>query len=105
MVEEAGNIQTAQRAPGVSPAAVLGLMLLAAVILSAVGRVYSVHKSRQLFSELQVLVKQEEQLQVEWGQLLLEESSWAAPQRVEAIARNKLQMDVPATDAIAILNL
>ncbi len=104
MEAESKSQNSVARGASVSPPAVLAMMLLAAVIISAVGRVYSVHKSRTLFAELQKLKKEEDQLQVEWGQLLLEESSWAAPQRVEAIARNKLQMDVPATDAIAILN-
>lgn len=81
------------------------LLLLLAVVCSAVAVNYSVHKNRKLFAELQTLQKQADHLQVEWGQLLLEESSQAAHQRIEAKARQELQMEVPPLDSIAIIEL
>lgn len=80
------------------------LMLLAmAVLISALGVVYSKHHSRKLFEELQSLERVRDGLNVEWGQLQLEQSTWAMPNRIEKIARTRLGMDVPAPDQIVIV--
>jgi cell division protein FtsL len=63
--------------------------------ISALAVVYSTHRSRQLFHELETLKDQQYELDVEWGQLLLEQSAWAAPVRVEKMAANKLRMTLP----------
>ena len=76
-----------------------GLWSLAVIWLaltaSALAVVYSTHRSRQLFHELETLKDQQYELDVEWGQLLLEQSAWAAPVRVEKMAANKLRMTLP----------
>lgn len=63
--------------------------------VSALAVVYSTHRSRQLFHELETLKDQQYELDVEWGQLLLEQSAWAAPVRVEKMAADKLRMTLP----------
>jgi len=74
----------------------VGLSLLfLAVVLSALSVVTSQHKSRKLFIELQNEKAKAQQMDVEWGQLQLEQSTWAAPARVEGIAVHKLQMQTP----------
>ena len=65
------------------------------VAASALAVVYSTHRSRQLFHELETLKDQQYELDVEWGQLLLEQSAWAAPVRVEKMASDKLRMTLP----------
>lgn len=75
----------------------LNLMLLIAVVLCAIGVVAATHKSRRLFSELEREQERARQLEVEWGQLQLEQSTWAGHARIEQIARDKLQMRVPAS--------
>ncbi len=69
--------------------------LLIVLLLSAIGVVYSSHLCRQLFSEHAVLLEQNDQLQLEWAQLLLEESAWSAPTRIETVARDQLEMRLP----------
>lgn len=66
--------------------------LIVAVIASALGVVYSTHYSRKLFVELTELKKTRDNLNVEWGQLQLEQSTWATQGRIEDLARKKLNM-------------
>ncbi len=81
----------------------LTLMLTLLVLGSALGVVYTTHESRKLFVELQVLQGVRDELNIEWGRLLLEQSTLATPTRVENIARRKLGMKPPAPERIVIV--
>jgi cell division protein FtsL len=74
-----------------------------AVFATAVGVVYVKHASRKLFVEMQVLERERDALNVEWGQLHLEQSAWATHGRIESVARGQLGMQVPAADAIVLV--
>lgn len=74
-----------------------------AVVLSAITVIFSAYEYRQLFHEHQSLIQQRDDLQVEWGQLLLEQSAWAANNRVEVLAIRKLDMLVPDPEQIEIV--
>lgn len=71
------------------------LVLLAAVLITSLGVVYTQYCSRQLFMEMQVLLKQQDELFTQFGQLQLEQSTWSTHGRVEGIAREKLTMRIP----------
>ena len=71
------------------------LSLLLAVVACALGVVTSQHRARNLFVELQKEKDQAQQMEVEWGQLQLEQSTWAMPARVEQIAARRLHMHLP----------
>jgi cell division protein FtsL len=73
----------------------MNLLLLLTVISCALGVVTSQHKARKLFVELQKEKDRAQQMDVEWGQLQLEQSTLATPVRVEKIATMKLQMQLP----------
>jgi len=73
----------------------INLILLALLTACALGLVTSQHKARKLFSELEREQERAKQLEVEWGQLQLEQSTWAMHARVEKIARERLRMSVP----------
>ena len=60
----------------------VGLML-AAVLGSAIALVYARHQNRVLFFQLEKLNSERDELNIEWGQLQLEQSTWADPARVE----------------------
>ncbi len=79
----------------------LALWLL--VMASALAVVQVSHLCRQRYSELASLQRQENRLQVQWGQYLLEQSSWASLTRIEAIAQDKLGMQVPETDDVVMV--
>ena len=78
-------------------------LLAVAVLASALGAVYTKHRSRQLFVELEALKAERDDLNIEWGQLMLEQATWATPTRVELIARQRLEMTVPPADTIVIV--
>ncbi|MGA9335766.1 MAG: cell division protein FtsL [Rudaea sp.] len=71
------------------------LMLLFAVIVSAIGVVYARQQNRILFGELTRLTAQQDELNTEFGRLELEQATWAEPNRIEQIARGQLGMVSP----------
>lgn len=79
------------------------VVLWVMVLASGLGVVYSTHLSRQLFAELDNLKRDSSQLHVEWGQYLLEQSTWSAFERVENVAINQLSMQVPESQQIVIV--
>lgn len=78
----------------------LSLLLLAAAIGCALGVVTAQHKARKLFMVLQQEQARAQDMDVEWGQLQLELSTWATPARVERIAAQKLHMQMPAAGMV-----
>jgi cell division protein FtsL len=74
--------------------------LVALVAVSALGVVAAQHQSRKLFSELEREQTRAHGLEIEWGQLQLEQSTWAAHARVEKIARERMGMRAPAPGQI-----
>lgn len=90
---------------GISAAVWQGLVALLVVTTgSATGVIYSTHKSRHLLNELQQLEQQRNELQVEWGQLLLEQSSLVSQGRIENVAIAELGMKIPATENVVVVS-
>ena len=81
----------------------LNLLLLLVVMLCSLGVVTAQHKARQLFQELDVQHERTRQLEVEFGQLQLELSTWGTAPRIEKIAREKLKMRTPETEKVTTL--
>ncbi len=80
----------------------LGLFLV--LIGCALGVVTSQHKARKLFVELQKEQERAKQLEVEWGQLQLEQSTWAMHARIEKMASRELRMRVPPPSRIQVVH-
>jgi len=70
----------------------VNVALVALVMVSAFGVVYAKHRNRMLYVELRDLQTVRDNLNVDWGRLQLEQSTWATNSRVEAVARKKLGM-------------
>jgi len=81
---------------------ILGLSI--AVLTTALTVIYTQHQSRKSFVNLQELQKVRDDIDVEWGRLQLEQGAWTTHGRVEQIARIKLDMKIPNTDAVVIVN-
>lgn len=79
----------------------VGLTLV--VMMSAIAVIDAKHESRKRFSQLQVLERERDQMNVEWGQLQLEQGTWATHSRVERIARRRLNMRVPDAESTVII--
>jgi len=84
---------------------VVSAVLLALIFASALNLVLERDRTRSLFIDLQALRKQKDELDREWGQLLLEQGTWGAHGRVEDIARSKLGMTVPKQEQIVRVRL
>ena len=83
--------------------AIIVLMLLAAVLASAIGVVYARQENRLLFGELTLLTHEQDDLNTEFGRLELEQATWAEPNRIEQIARGQLGMVNPgAADTVVV---
>jgi cell division protein FtsL len=81
----------------------IATILFVAVMATAIGLVYSKHKTRKLFVELQALNKEVVSLDTEWGRLQLEQSAWSDHGRIERIAREKLGMVIPEAEQVAFI--
>ena len=81
----------------------LNLILLAILVVCALSVVTSQHKARKLYVELQKEQELARQLEVEWGQLQLEQSTWAMHARVEKIASGQLMMRVPPASRVQVV--
>lgn len=79
------------------------LILLLAVIVSAVGVIYVRHQNRMLFVELQALDYEKDHMDVEWGQLQLEQGTLTTHGQVEQAARTRLGMINPAPETFVIV--
>jgi cell division protein FtsL len=85
----------------------LGITLAALWVValgSAAGAIYSKHRARELFVRLERLNNQRDNLEVEWGQLQLEQSAWSTHAFVERVASTKLKMATPPPKDIELVS-
>lgn len=72
-------------------------------VISGMALVYTTHESRKLFIELEQLTSARDELNIEWGQLQIEQSTWATHARIERVATEDLALSRPlATDIFVI---
>ena len=81
----------------------INLVLLGVLIACALALVTSQHNARKLFTELEKEQEMAKQIDVEWGQLQLEQSTWAMHARIEKIAAQTLQMRVPPPERVRLV--
>ena len=74
------------------------------VVLSANSVIYSTYQTRKLVAEFQQLQNMRNDMEVEWGQLLLEQSTWGSFNRVERLASKRLKMIVPEPNKIVMVS-
>ena len=77
--------------------------LWVAALGSAAAAVYLKHRSREMFVELERLDTRRDNLDIEWGQLQLEQSAWSTHAFVERVASAKLHMAMPPPKEIEII--
>ncbi|MCU0760501.1 MAG: cell division protein FtsL [Steroidobacteraceae bacterium] len=83
--------------------AVLLPVLWLAALGSAAGAIYSKHRARELFVQLEKLNRERDRLEIEWGQLQLEQSAWSTHAFVENVAAQKLKMSMPPPAEIEVV--
>ena len=90
---DSGELETTHtRSPQGIALPVLAVALLLLLVATCFGVIYTAHTSRELFRELEQARHQENEIQIEWRQLLLERSTLSSHARVEAIANAELKM-------------
>ena len=82
----------------------LAFILLVVLMACALAVVTSQHKARKLYQELQKERTAAKQIDVEWGQLQLEQGTWATHARIEKMAVRQLNMQVPAPERIEVVS-
>jgi cell division protein FtsL len=82
----------------------LSIVLLGLALLgTSLGVVYGKQEARNRFNDLQRLTRERDELDIEWGQLQLEQSTWATNGRVESVARDELHMVIPQANDLRIV--
>jgi len=82
----------------------LGMMtLVLGLLLSAFGVVYTKDLNRRLFIQYQGLQQMQQQYQVGWSKLLLEQSTWSTQSRIQRLAQRQLSMVTPASHNIVLV--
>ena len=83
------------------------LLLLAifaiSCVISAIALVYTTHESRSLFVEMEQLTAERDELDIEWGQLQIEQSTWATHARIERLALDELALKRPGPSKIYLI--
>ncbi|MCS6785676.1 MAG: cell division protein FtsL [Thiobacillaceae bacterium] len=82
----------------------LNLILALLLIACALAVVAARHQARKLYVELQAAQREARELDIEWGRLLLEQSTWAMHSRIELVARHHLHMAAPEPARIVLLS-
>ncbi len=90
---------------GITRFSTLGLFVaLSLVLVTGLSVVATSHENRFAFNELQELRDQANRLEVQWGQLLIEQSTFGVEGRIEQKALEQLQMEVPDSTSIVMVN-
>lgn len=82
----------------------LVIVMGVALLVSALVTVYVQHYRRMQFVDLRKLERERDAMQVEWGQLKLEQSTWATHERIERLALEKLNLYMPPASEIVLVN-
>ena len=78
-------------------------VLIVANVASAIAVVYARHEHRQLFIAFKQLVRERDELNIDFGRLQLEQATWAESNRIDQVARNKLGMVFPQADETVVV--
>jgi len=79
------------------------IVLVIANVITAIGVVNARHEHRQLFVQLTRLEHARDELNIDFGRLQLEQATWAEANRIDQIARTRLEMKFPETADIVVI--
>ena len=78
----------------------LNVILALVLVVCALAVVQAQHRARTYFVELDRMKKEARGLDEQWGQLQLEQGTWANPARVDTLARTRLGLIAPPHDRV-----
>ena len=79
------------------------IVFVVVCVVSAMAIVYTKHESRKLFVELEDLTTKRDALNIEWGQLQIEQSTWATHARIERVAVEEMSLVRPQSKEIYVI--
>lgn len=83
----------------------LQMLLFLMVLINAVVDIYCTNQYRMSLSQLEHSIQETNLLELQWGQLLLEQASVSAPSHVQERAETHLQMLAPNKNQIVVLRV
>ena len=86
-----------------SPRYFLLFLLASAVLASGVAVVYARQQHRQAYVQLTRLLKQRDEINIEFSRLQLEQATWAETNRIEQVATERLGMSFPARSELLVV--
>jgi len=81
----------------------LTMLVAMGCVVTALALIYTRHESRKLFVELEQLTTERDNLNIEWGQLQIEQSTWARHARIEQVAVKELSLKRPELAEIYVI--
>jgi cell division protein FtsL len=73
----------------------INVILMLILMVCALGTITAQHRSRKLFTAIEAEQERSRSLEVEYGQLQIEQSTWAVHTRIERVAVERLKMRRP----------
>lgn len=81
----------------------MNILLASILLICALAVVTARHEARSLFIQLQVVERDQRDLETEYGRLMLEQSTWSKLDQVEKHAAKELNMVVPTPGQTVVL--
>ena len=78
-------------------------LLIACVLGSGVAVVYARQEHRQAYVQLNRLLRERDELNIEFSRLQLEQATWAETNRIEQVATERVGMIFPAASELVVL--
>lgn len=79
------------------------LVMIISVLLTALSVIYITNATRSLHANIQQTLAERERLHVQWGQLLLEKSTWIMQARIQNLAEGRLGMLIPDSKSVVVI--
>lgn len=80
-------------------------VLAIVVLLAGFAVIYVADMNRRLSISLEEAGNTQNQLHLDWGKLLLEQSTWSTQSRIQAIATQRLGMQTPTNNQIVTIKM
>lgn len=80
-------------------------LLILAVLFSGLLVIYIADLNRRLLIEIEASRTNQNQIHLEWGKFLLEQTTWSSQARIQNIALEELGMQTPQNNQVVMLKL
>lgn len=82
--------------------ALVAIAVIMTLVSSGLAIALSVQHWRESFQQLQDLKEEKKALEIEWGQLLLEQNSWGSYARIEQMAQQQQMQPTTVTSVVMV---